>query len=198
MIAAYTLGLIYWGGIELWRFKEYSPGLNKTPLSKSFKDLGKRSFSTKATQLVPIIVYKNADKLRIISENKGKSGIYRWTNLTNEKSYVGSSVNLSRRFSEYYSIRFLAKEIKKNKSAIYISLLKYGYSNFSVEIRLRWISSRKGRNSGILCSIWSSITWAILSRPAKAWVQSITNCWFPSWAQTFWRDYCENVYKGQS
>jgi group I intron endonuclease len=131
--------------IELWRFKEYYLGLNQ-PSSpseeKSFKDLVlpsdrlKRSFSTKATQLVPpqaSKVYKNADKdkLRIISENKGKSGIYRWTNLTNGKSYIGSSVNLSRRFREYYSIRFLVsgacggnrrrreKEIKKSYFSTY-------------------------------------------------------------------------------
>ena len=41
--------------------------------------LGKRSFSTKATQLVPIKVYKNPDKdkLHIITENNGKAGVYR-------------------------------------------------------------------------------------------------------------------------
>jgi hypothetical protein len=50
--------------------------------NNSSNNLGKRSFSTKATQLVPpqaSKVYKDADKdkLRIVSENKGKAGVYR-------------------------------------------------------------------------------------------------------------------------
>ena len=122
--------------IELWKFKEYYTGLNKTPPLKSFKDLGKRSFSTKATQVVPIKIYKNADldKLRIISENKGKSGIYRWTNLSNGKSYIGSSIDLKKRFTNYFSIKLLESNLSRAKSKIYRSLLKNGYSNFSVEI----------------------------------------------------------------
>jgi hypothetical protein len=50
------------------------------------------------------------------------------------KFYIGSSVNLSKRFRDYYSIRFLEKEIKKNNSIIYRSLFKHGYSSFSLEI----------------------------------------------------------------
>jgi len=47
---------------------------------------------------------------------------------------VGSSINLSLRLINYFSIFFLETEIKKNKSKIYRALLKYGYSNFSLEI----------------------------------------------------------------
>jgi len=36
--------------------------------------------------------------------------------------------------TDYYSIRFLKKEIKKNNSIIYRSLVKHGYSSFSLEI----------------------------------------------------------------
>ena len=36
--------------------------------------------------------------------------------------------------TDYYSIRFLEKEIKKNNSIIYRSLFKHGYSSFSLEI----------------------------------------------------------------
>jgi hypothetical protein len=35
---------------------------------------------------------------------------------------------------DYFNISFLEIEIKKNKSMIYKALLKYGYSNFSLEI----------------------------------------------------------------
>ena len=84
----------------------------------------------------PIFVYSPADvhKKEAIKVNRGKSGVYIWTNLTNQKSYVGSGVNLGRRFSDYFSVKFLEKELNTGKSAIYSSLLKYGYSGFSLSI----------------------------------------------------------------
>jgi hypothetical protein len=44
--------------------------------------------------------------------------------------YVGSSTNLSVRFYTYYSLRYLAKSNRPLDRA----LLKYGFSNFSLEI----------------------------------------------------------------
>ena len=83
---------------------------------------------------VPILTYLNADteKLSIIKDNKGKSGVYKWTNLENGSCYVGSSVNLSIRLAQYYNLNFLTK-FRKN-SLIHKALLKYGYSNFKLEI----------------------------------------------------------------
>jgi len=48
----------------------------------------------------PYLYYSNVDhsKLDILKDNKGKSGIYMWTHLMNNKSYIGSSVDLNRRF----------------------------------------------------------------------------------------------------
>jgi len=43
-------------------------------------------------------------------------------------------VNLTRRFTNYYSIGYLLRESKSNNSVIYRALLKYGYANFSLEI----------------------------------------------------------------
>jgi hypothetical protein len=53
-----------------------------------------------------IVVYSNADiqKVEILKENKGKSGVYRWTNLVSGKTYVGSGTNLSKRLSVYYNL----------------------------------------------------------------------------------------------
>ena len=84
----------------------------------------------------PVMIYDNADlqKLQILNDNKGKSGIYRWTNLINGKSYIGNSANLNRRFREYYNIHHLESALKKSNSKIFGSLLKYGYSQFSLEI----------------------------------------------------------------
>ena len=80
----------------------------------------------------PAIKYDNADiqKLQAIKENRGKSGVYRWTNKVNGKSYVGSSINLVKRFTNYYSFNY----ISKSKMSISKALIKYGYSNFTLEI----------------------------------------------------------------
>lgn len=77
---------------------------------------------------VPIMIYSNADtnKLQILKDNKGKTGIYIWTHLKSGKRYIGSAVNLSKRILHYYSIVYLAR----NKSMyIYNALLHHGYSN---------------------------------------------------------------------
>jgi len=87
--------------------------------------------------VVPQKIYKNADtdKLLTLKENKHKSGIYRWMNQVNGKSYIGSSVNLEKRFRVYYSINALESSILRAKSKISSALLKYGYSNFSTPLR---------------------------------------------------------------
>lgn len=80
-----------------------------------------------------IRVYSNADtqKLEILAENLDKSGVYRWNNLINGKAYIGSSIRLKIRFSQYFNINYLERN-----SGMHIcrGLLKNGYSNFSLEI----------------------------------------------------------------
>ena len=80
--------------------------------------------------------YSNPMDLRstIYKENLNKAGIYRWTNLKSGKIYIGSSANLAKRFSSYFSIRFLTRESLKYKSVIYFALLKYGHSAFRLDI----------------------------------------------------------------
>lgn len=92
-----------------------------------------RNYSTD-NSVVPVITYSNADtqKLQIINENRGKSGIYCWTNTSNGKRYVGSSRNLARRFTDYFNINFISNE--RYTRSIHKALLKYGYANFAVEI----------------------------------------------------------------
>lgn len=84
--------------------------------------------------ITPIISYLNADlnKTTIIKQNKSKSGIYRWVNVTNNKDYVGSSINLGRRFKEYYNYNHIS-QVRRNVP-IHSALLKYGYSSFKLEI----------------------------------------------------------------
>lgn len=43
-------------------------------------------------------------KADILSDNKVKSGVYRFVNLVNGRTYVGSSADLTRRFRDYLSV----------------------------------------------------------------------------------------------
>ena len=83
--------------------------------------------------LIPIAIYKNADtnKKKAIEDNRGKSGIYRFTHISSGKTYVGSSINLGRRLTSYYSFLYINAQ---KSSLICRALLKYGYSCFSIEI----------------------------------------------------------------
>ena len=69
-----------------------------------------------AGKVTPEIYYLNADKDKeeIYNENKKKSEVYCWTNLTNGRSYVGSSENLSKRISWYYSFNRINKLASKS------------------------------------------------------------------------------------
>lgn len=86
--------------------------------------------------VIPIVVYPDAflNKSIILKVNKNKVGIYRWVNKVNGNTYIGSSVNLGRRLRVYYDFSFLSVRIQKSKSRIYSAILKYGYSNFQLEI----------------------------------------------------------------
>jgi group I intron endonuclease len=82
--------------------------------------------------LNPVATYSNPDlqKDKIYSENR-QAGIYRWTNKINGKIYIGSSQNISKRFSQYSNPNYL----KRNTSMpICRALLKHGYENFDFSI----------------------------------------------------------------
>jgi len=79
--------------------------------------------------------YDNADieKQQICTENNNKTGIYRWTIVISGKSYVGSCLDLSISFNNYFNLSYLEMESKSNNSLIYRALLKYGYSSFKLD-----------------------------------------------------------------
>lgn len=82
---------------------------------------------------VSVKFYEDAFSMRklIIQDNKNKSGIYRWRNKITNDIYIGQSVDLAKRFIRYFNLSYL-----KNRETLVISraLIKYGYSNFSLDI----------------------------------------------------------------
>jgi hypothetical protein len=74
---------------------------------------------------VPIKTYLNAyiEKSIIFSDNKSKSGVYRWVNLVNKKCYIGSAINLTNRFHQYYSNNYL---FRNTCMLICRALIKHG------------------------------------------------------------------------
>jgi len=90
--------------------------------------------NTNTNKIDSVVTYNDAgsDVKSILRDNRGKSGVYLWTNKINGKRYVGSSVNMARRFRDYYNNSFLTQI--KNKMTINKALLKYGYSSFKLEI----------------------------------------------------------------
>ena len=74
------------------------------------------------------------NKRQILKENKGKCGIYLLTNTLNGKRYIGSSINLGRRLSFYYSDTHMRHVLQRSTMLIYLSILKYGIKSFRLDI----------------------------------------------------------------
>ena len=91
-----------------------------------------RTYSTSSSP-ESIKFYGHAYSMRktIVKDNVNKSGIYKWTNKLTNDIYIGQSRDLSKRFIHYFNLSYL-----KSKETLVISraLIKYGYSNFSLEI----------------------------------------------------------------
>lgn len=87
--------------------------------------------SSKESLEFKVFLNADVDKLNILNYVKGKAGIYLWTNKLNGKKYVGSSVDLRRRFLEYYNVNRLLNE---KSMPICQALLKHGYQGFSLTI----------------------------------------------------------------
>ena len=89
--------------------------------------------TTPSSKVNSIKFYEDAYSMRklIIKDNQNKSGIYKWTNKLTNDIYVGQSKDLAKRFIKYFNLSYL-----KNRETLVISraLIKYGYSNFSLEI----------------------------------------------------------------
>lgn len=68
---------------------------------------------------------------RLIGENV-VTGIYKITNIENQKCYVGQAVNIAERFRQHIKRGVGAEAPTKNK--LYPAMMKYGVENFTFEI----------------------------------------------------------------
>ena len=86
-------------------------------------------------QIKPIKIYNNFKEAKdqIKKDQKGKTGVYCLVNLINGHIYIGSSVNLAVRMSNYLNTTYL-KNRKNNNMPIIQALLKYGQENFAILI----------------------------------------------------------------
>jgi group I intron endonuclease len=86
-------------------------------------------------EMKPIKVYKNfkEEKSQLKTDQKDKIGIYCLVNLINGNIYIGSSVNIGQRMTNYLNNTFLKTNKNKNMPIIQ-ALLKYGQENFALLI----------------------------------------------------------------
>lgn len=85
-------------------------------------------------KLSPLAVYcPLRDRAKILSENSNKAGIYCIIHKRSGKRYVGSSVNLAKRLNYYLSINQNTL-LPVARSAIYLSIKKYGLGEFLIVI----------------------------------------------------------------
>lgn len=84
-------------------------------------------------QFIPAVIYEDASSMKkaILKDNAGKAGIYMLTNKLTGDIYVGQSIDLRKRFLNYFNLSYLSR---RNELIICRAIIKYGYSNFSVTI----------------------------------------------------------------
>lgn len=56
--------------------------------------------------------------------------MYRWVNIINGKTYVGSAKDLGSRLRKYYNLKVITE--KSPNMLIHKALIKYSYENFSL------------------------------------------------------------------
>lgn len=93
----------------------------------------KKTNNSNNDPFIPAAIYEDAFTMKkaILKDNAGKAGIYMLTNKLTGDIYVGQSVDLRKRFLNYFNLSYLSR---RNELIICRAIIKYGYSNFSVTI----------------------------------------------------------------
>ena len=147
-IQAMAWGCKMWGSSEtkrsphnlLWEdivhVKQDSLVLNYRAINiRYFSNFSNKDNQDNTKNLKAVKVYDNfkEDRINIINEEKGRSGVYFLINKVNNHTYVGSSINLASRMRNYLNKAFLKSKQNINMP-ITKALLKYDPSNFSLLI----------------------------------------------------------------
>ena len=81
------------------------------------------------------ILYENAELAKKdLANYANKPGIYLWTHNDSGDQYVGSSLNLQNRLTDYFQPSQLNNQVNNSNSLICSSILAYGWSAFSLSI----------------------------------------------------------------
>ncbi len=147
-IQACGSGYETWGSSEtrrshhnlLWEnivhVKKYSLILNKgAALTRSYSNFSYKGKQDNTENLKVEKVYENfkEDRVKLIKEELGRSGVYCLINKVDAHAYVGSSINLASRMRNYLNNAYLKSKQNVNMP-ITRALLKYDQSNFSLLI----------------------------------------------------------------
>jgi group I intron endonuclease len=148
-IQAMALGCKMWGSSETKRsprssLREDIVRVKQDSLVLKYRGINIRDYSNiiydddnqdNTKNLKAEKVYENfkEDRIKIINEEKGRSGVYFLINKVNNHTYVGSSINLASRMRNYLNKAFLKSKQNINMP-ITKALLKYDPSNFSLLI----------------------------------------------------------------
>jgi len=112
----------------------YIKNIKQNYFKNNFLFINKKYPYTFSYNKPPVYINAYLHKSNILNENKNKSGIYKWVSAISNKSYIGSSKNITKRLRRYYSINYLNNKIIKYNSHIYKAILDQGYYNFNLEI----------------------------------------------------------------
>jgi hypothetical protein len=88
-------------------------------------------FNPDETEFVIFFHDMKEEKGYIYRELRKKSGVYMLINKINQKIYIGSSLNLTRRMASYY---YYTNSEKSSKMLIIRAMKKYGLESFSIGI----------------------------------------------------------------
>jgi hypothetical protein len=130
--------------VNIVHVKKYSLILNSIiPTQQKYAIITTRSYSNfsnngnkdNSLNLKAVKVYENfkEDRIKIIKQEIGRSGVYCLINKVNGHSYVGSSINLASRMRNYLNKAFL-KSKQNTNMPITRALLRYDHSNFTLLI----------------------------------------------------------------
>jgi hypothetical protein len=103
--------------------------------TRSYSNFSNNGNQDNTLNLKAVKVYDNfkEDRIKIIKQEIGRSGVYCLINKVNGHSYVGSSINLASRMRNYLNKTFLKSKQNANMP-ITKALLKYDPSNFTLLI----------------------------------------------------------------